>query len=135
MTARHTPGPWFTFANGTCVGGPVGILGNPSGANTAGIAHCGMALRTGDELQANARLISAAPRPLEVCKAARSLIAADRKSFAECSAQRGLTPGDDMEGFVEVGGALFALEDAAIVAEYDTALQAMDEAIAQAEAA
>ena len=61
MSAQHTPGPWFTFANATCVGGPAGILGNPSGADTAGVAHCGMALRTGDEVQANARLIAAAP--------------------------------------------------------------------------
>jgi hypothetical protein len=72
MSARHTPGPWFTFANGTCVGGPVGILGNPSGAETAGIAHCGMALRTGDELQANARLIAAAPELLQALREAEA---------------------------------------------------------------
>lgn len=67
--SKHTPGPWFTFANATCVGGPAGILGNPSGADTAGIAHCGMALRAGDELQANARLIAAAPDLLEALQA------------------------------------------------------------------
>lgn len=63
--AKHTPGPWFTFANGNCVGGPVGLLGNPSGADTAGIAHCGMGLRTGTEARANARLIAAAPDLLD----------------------------------------------------------------------
>ena len=71
---KHTAGPWFTFANGTCVGGPVGILGNPSGADTAGIAHCGMALRTGDELQANARLIAAAPELLDELQKAHRLL-------------------------------------------------------------
>ena len=70
---KHTPGPWFTFANGACVGGPVGILGNPSGADTAGVAHCGMALRTGDELQANARLIAAAPELLDALQDALSI--------------------------------------------------------------
>jgi hypothetical protein len=68
MSAQHTPGPWFTFANGQCIGGPVGPLGNPSGAETAGIAHCGMGLRTGTEIQANARLISAAPELLETLR-------------------------------------------------------------------
>lgn len=61
MGGGRTPGPWFTFANGQCIGGPVGPLGNPSGADTAGIAHCGMGLRTGAEIQANARLMAAAP--------------------------------------------------------------------------
>lgn len=70
MSAQHTPGPWFTFANGACVGGPAGHLGNPSGADTAGIAHCGMALRTHSEVQANAALIAAAPELLEALKLA-----------------------------------------------------------------
>lgn len=74
MSGQHTPGPWFAFANATCVGGPVGILGNPSGADTAGIAHCGMALRTGNEVQANARLIAAAPEMLDELQKAHRLL-------------------------------------------------------------
>lgn len=75
--AQHTPGPWFTFANGACVGGPAGHLGNPSGADTAGIAHCGMALRTHSEVQANAALIAAAPELLEALKACAAVCAGE----------------------------------------------------------
>ena len=77
MSAQHTPGPWFTFANGACVGGPAGHLGNPSGADTAGIAHCGMALRTHSEVQANAALIAAAPELLEALKACAAVCAGE----------------------------------------------------------
>ncbi len=65
MSAKHTPGPWFTFANGACIGGPVGPMGNPSGADTAGIAHFGMSLRTGTEIHGNAQLCAAAPDLLQ----------------------------------------------------------------------
>lgn len=65
MSAAHTPGPWFVFGNGHCVGGPVGPLGNSSGAAEAGVALCGMQLRTPKEAAANARLIAAAPELLE----------------------------------------------------------------------
>ena len=74
MSARHTPGPWFTFANGQCIGGPAGPLGNPSGADTAGLAHCGMGLRTGSEIKANARLIAAAPELLAELQMAHRLL-------------------------------------------------------------
>lgn len=53
---KHTPGPWFTFGNGHCVGGPESIEGAGQG-----IAMCGMRARTPEEAEANARLIAAAP--------------------------------------------------------------------------
>lgn len=74
MSAAHTPGPWFTFANGQCVGGPVGPLGNPSGAGTSGVAHCGMGLRTGTEVQANAQLCAASVDLLQAAQAAWNCI-------------------------------------------------------------
>lgn len=129
MSAAHTPGPWAILTNGVCVSGPdpqnreVGI---------SGVAHCGMARRTEAENRANAQLVMAAPRLLEVCEKARALIAVDRDSFASCSAYHGLTPGDDPSNFTQIGNQLFELNDAAVVAEYDIALQALDEAIALA---
>jgi len=56
----HTPGPWFLFNDGKCVGGPE----TNEGAGQ-GIAMCSMRARTDDEARANARLISAAPQLLE----------------------------------------------------------------------
>lgn len=57
--SAHTPGPWFVFGNGHCVGGAAsdGDQGTP----TAGIAMCGMTRRQPAEVVANARLISSAP--------------------------------------------------------------------------
>lgn len=51
----HTPGPWFVFGNGYCVGGP-----HPEN-ETAGIAMCSMRLRESLENKWNARLIATAP--------------------------------------------------------------------------
>lgn len=60
--AKHTPGPWYVFGNGHCVGGPFSSDDpDESGRKTAGIAMCGMRLRSPDESEANARLIAAAP--------------------------------------------------------------------------
>ena len=55
---KHTPGPWFVFGNGHCVGGP--YLEDPE-QPTAGVAMCGMRLRDPEEAAANANLIAAAP--------------------------------------------------------------------------
>jgi hypothetical protein len=61
--AKHTPGPWFLFGNPAhCVGGP-----HPQN-DTAGVAMCGMRLRTPEEGEANARLIAAAPDLLAACE-------------------------------------------------------------------
>lgn len=61
----HTPGPWFVFDGRPCVGGPSSTFMDADPAQqTAGIAMCGMRLRTEDESMANARLISAAPELL-----------------------------------------------------------------------
>jgi hypothetical protein len=54
---KFTPGPWFVFGNGHCVGGPSDV----AVSGTAGIAMCGMALRDPEEAKANALLIAAAP--------------------------------------------------------------------------
>lgn len=62
MTDKHTPSPWFLFNDGRCVGGPaVRPEGEPQ---TAGVAMCGMALRSQEEIRANARLIVVSPRLL-----------------------------------------------------------------------
>lgn len=53
---KHTPGPWFTFENKHCVGGPESQPGFGHG-----IAICMMRSRGREEAQANATLISAAP--------------------------------------------------------------------------
>ncbi|HEY1186933.1 MAG TPA: dATP/dGTP pyrophosphohydrolase domain-containing protein [Gemmata sp.] len=63
-TDGHTPGPWFVFGNGHCVGGPVepgnGICDDQE-QKTAGVAMCGMRLRPAEECAANAALIAQAP--------------------------------------------------------------------------
>ena len=66
--AEHTPGPWFVFPNGHCVGGPTGLLDADPNEKTAGVAMCGMRLRTEEEIEANARLIAAAPDLLAACE-------------------------------------------------------------------
>jgi hypothetical protein len=53
---NFTPGPWFVFSNGHCVGGPCET--SPTG--TAGIAACASPRRSDDENRANAKLIAAA---------------------------------------------------------------------------
>lgn len=66
--AKHTPGPWFIFGNGHCVGGantdPTTVAEHP----TAGIAMCGMARRDPAECEANARLVAAAPCLLQALR-------------------------------------------------------------------
>jgi hypothetical protein len=74
----HTPGPWFVFGNGHCVGGPCepgnGLLDDPE-QKTAGVAMCGMRLRTSEECEANAKLIAAAPDLLALAKEAKNAMA------------------------------------------------------------
>lgn len=69
MKDRHTPGPWFVFGNGHCVGGPR-TDAHPHEPTTAGIAMCSMAARNEEENRANAQLISAAPDLLAALKEA-----------------------------------------------------------------
>lgn len=58
--ARPSPGPWSVLSNGVCVVGP---CERPEGEpQSAGIAHCGMQLRTPEEQRANAALIALLPR-------------------------------------------------------------------------
>ena len=70
MAAKHTPGPWFIFGNGHCVGGANTDATTLNEHPTAGIAMCGMARRDPAECTANARLIAAAPDLLEALQAA-----------------------------------------------------------------
>lgn len=70
--SKHTPGPWFIFGNGHCVGGPaIAPLGE---SQTAGIAMCSMSKRHTDECVANAKLIAAAPELLRVLREALDFI-------------------------------------------------------------
>lgn len=67
---KHTPAPWFIFGNGHCVGGPA-----PDASHTtAGVAMCGMQLRSDEENAANARLIAAAPSLLAALKKCRDTL-------------------------------------------------------------
>lgn len=55
-----TPGPWSVLSNGLCVVGP---CERPEGEpQTAGIAHCGMQMRSDAEARANAAAIKHLPR-------------------------------------------------------------------------
>lgn len=59
-----TPGPWSVLANGVCVVGP---CERPAGEpQTAGIAHCGMQLRSEAEARENAAAIKHLPRMVEL---------------------------------------------------------------------
>lgn len=58
LMEEATPGPWFTFANGHCVGG------TPTDGSAGGVAMCSMAARTPQEVQANAALVVAAVNAL-----------------------------------------------------------------------
>ena len=59
-----TPGPWSVLSNGVCVVGP---CERPQGEpQTAGIAHCGMQLRSEAEARANAQAIRQLPGVLEL---------------------------------------------------------------------
>ena len=59
-----TPGPWSVLSNGVCVVGP---CERPEGEpQTAGIAHCGMQLRSEAEARANAQAIKQLPRVVEL---------------------------------------------------------------------
>lgn len=55
---KHTPGPWDVFEGTVCIYTTTLEKG-------AGVAMAGMAARTPEEQQANARLIAAAPELLE----------------------------------------------------------------------
>jgi len=66
--AKHTPGPWFIFGNGHCVGGANTDPTTLAEHQSAGIAMCGMARRDPTECEANARLIAAAPELLALLK-------------------------------------------------------------------
>ncbi len=55
-----TPGPWSLLSNSVCVVGP---CKRPDGEpQTAGVAHCGMGLRSEAEARANAAAITHLPR-------------------------------------------------------------------------
>lgn len=72
---KHTPGPWFTFNDGLCVGGPfTPSEGDNPDQKTAGIAMCGMRLRHNKEAEANARLIAAAPDLLAALKESKHYV-------------------------------------------------------------
>lgn len=64
MNAKHTPGPW-KFED-EYVRAP--------GGDAVADPYCQATAEWGEEMEANARLISAAPELLEACKKAVSLI-------------------------------------------------------------
>ena len=101
--SAHTPGPWFLFGNGHCIGGPLN-------GETAGIAMCSMARRTDEENAANAKLIAAAPvlsnassyaRLIEENSLLRKLI-----STANDIAEMGYAPVDDVNKTIDAAESL-----------------------------
>lgn len=73
--SESTPGPWSVLPNGVCVVGPFEPgPGDDPKQKTAGIAMCGMRLRTNEEAEANARLTAAAPDLLAACLRAEEFI-------------------------------------------------------------
>lgn len=97
----HTPGPWFVFDNGHCVGGPAGPMGSAGDESndTAGVALCGMRLRTHPEQEGNARLIAAAPTLKVMLAAGVELFEGDtRRSaaawLADCRTLLNLLPAE-----------------------------------------
>lgn len=86
MSEQHTPGPWEVAPNGVCVFAANLRTG-------AGIAHCGMAARTREEVAANARLIAAAPCMLAALK--------DISACLDAEAEGGLTDPEALENIIQ----------------------------------
>lgn len=63
MSWAGTPGPWFVFGNGHCVGGQASD--DAEAIPTAGVAACGMGRRPPAETRANAAAIACLPDLLE----------------------------------------------------------------------
>jgi hypothetical protein len=78
---KHTPGPWHVFTpQPECVGGPVGPMGGTSARQTtAGIAMCGMRLRTVEEQRGNAMLIASAPTLKDLLETALVYLESDER--------------------------------------------------------
>lgn len=113
MSAKHTPGPWRTseFFSGlrSLIKGPHGMQ----------IALCQRYEEwTVETVEANARLISAAPDLLEALQAARGIVQLDRDSIVESESCPVTGKVSDLAG--------------GIIDEYDTALAKIDSAIAKA---
>lgn len=107
--SKHTKGPWH-------VGGKDGtIVYAGDGYATASCAVFHGRFSNG-EVEANARLIAAAPNMLEALHMAREFINLDRVRLLDCCTRS--------EGEIDS-------DDAAVVADYDAALKQIDEAIAK----
>lgn len=72
LTTAHTPGPWSLTEDFDTIGGRDHRVYSVSGFISPGVKLCGLARLPADhgdaELEANARLIAAAPDLLEVAK-------------------------------------------------------------------
>lgn len=76
----HTPGPWMVFPDSQCVAGPPGPMGTATpGVNSAGVAMCGMRLRTREEQEGNVRLIAAAPTLKDLLETAIEYLESDER--------------------------------------------------------
>lgn len=71
---------------------------------------------------------------VEALRLAREMIATERASFADCNIVTALSPEDDADNYIQIGGALFEQHDADVVADYDRTLAKIDAALAAAEA-
>lgn len=69
-------------------------------------------------------------RMVDALQAARDCITTDRQALADCSAVPELTPGDDPDNFVQIGGRLFDLDTAGAIQTYDLVLEHIDAALA-----
>ena len=119
MSAQHTPGPWFTStATGDThlyVGGMV--VTSPRYAFPNASTPSALQKVDGPTLRANAQLMAAAPDMLAALVVAREFISFERNAFADSNGQPDGT---------------FDADEAAELADYDTALLQINAAILKA---
>lgn len=90
MTAQHTPGPWTTYADDNTLIGPAVSDGKAMIADAIGPlpAHPQSWRRPIAEVQANARLIAAAPELLEALRAVLVKLEGQHPDLMECAEAR-----------------------------------------------
>lgn len=112
---QHTPGPWACDGISEYTGEMLVYAEN--GDRVARVCCYGPQSENPGAQISNALLIAAAPELLDALKVARQFISIDRTSLADCSVRPDGT---------------FDPDDAAAVADYDTALALIDDAIEKA---
>lgn len=131
MSAKFTPGPWVRDSYGTIRAGRETLRVN-------GVAlPCGGKPSDFEEVEANSRLIVAAPELLAAALNALDIIRTERNSFVDCSTLRDVRTEDPVaHGLVLVReDAWIEPADAEVVRDFDRAISLLETAIAKAEGA